>query len=82
MVGFFGFKHDRALALRALAVSAAKSDVVSDLLRLYAHLTRTQHSVFAGLVLMTYYGVVLLLSGWQCDEAHIVRQYRCVTSSI
>ena len=33
VVGFFGFHHDRKLALRALAVSAAKKDV---------------HSVFAG----------------------------------
>ncbi|KAF9019876.1 hypothetical protein BDZ89DRAFT_1020519 [Hymenopellis radicata] len=67
VVGFFGFKHDRALALRALAVSAAKNDV---------------HSVFAGLVLMTYHGVVLLLSGWQCDEAHIVRQYRAIVDKV
>lgn len=33
VVGFFGFNHDRKLALQALAVSAAKTDV---------------HSVFAG----------------------------------
>jgi len=32
-VGFFGYDYDRKLALQALAVSAAKSDV---------------HSVFAG----------------------------------
>lgn len=35
VVGFFGFHHDRKLALQALAVSAAKQDV---------------HSVFAGSV--------------------------------
>ena len=35
MVGFLGFNHDRKLALRALAVSAAKTDV---------------HAVFAGYV--------------------------------
>lgn len=33
---------------------------------------------------MTYYGVVLLLTGYQADEEHIVRQYKgivnkCVT---
>ena len=38
-MGFFGFKHDRKLALQALAVAAAKSDV---------------HSVFAGSVPVAY----------------------------
>jgi hypothetical protein len=28
------------------------------------------------LVLMTYYGVVLLFSGYQADEAHIIKQYK------
>lgn len=63
IVGFLGFKHDRKLALRALAVSAAQKDV---------------HSVFAGLTLMTYYGVVLLLSGYQADEQHILKQYKAI----
>ncbi|KAJ8473696.1 hypothetical protein ONZ45_g16204 [Pleurotus djamor] len=67
VVGWFGFKHDRKVALQALAVAAAKSDV---------------HSIFAGLVLMTYYGVVLLLSGYQADEAHIVKQYRAIVEKI
>ncbi|KAG6897584.1 hypothetical protein C0993_007415 [Termitomyces sp. T159_Od127] len=67
VVGFLGFKYDRKLAVRALAVSAGKSDV---------------HSVFAGLVLMTYHGVVLLLSGYQADEAYIIRQYKAVVDSI
>ena len=30
------------------------------------------------LVLMTYHGVVLLLSGYQADEAHIIKQYRAI----
>ena len=30
------------------------------------------------LVLMTYHGTVLLLSGWQADENHILRQYRAI----
>ncbi|SJL17453.1 related to Mitochondrial outer membrane protein IML2 [Armillaria ostoyae] len=67
VVGFFGFKHDRKLALQALAVSAAKTDV---------------HSVFAALVLMTYHGVVLLLSGYQADEAHILKQYGAMIASV
>lgn len=52
------------------------------------------HSVFAGyvrtsgleqslikcfsLALMTYYGIVLLLAGYQADEAHIVKQDRAI----
>lgn len=27
---------------------------------------------------MTYHGVVLLLSGYQADEQHILRQYRAI----
>ncbi|KAI0664762.1 outer membrane protein Iml2/Tetratricopeptide repeat protein 39 [Cubamyces menziesii] len=67
VVGFLGFNHDRKLALQSLAVSAARSDV---------------HSVFAGLSLMTYHGVVLLLSGYQADEAHIIRQYRAIVDKL
>ncbi|KAF8548584.1 hypothetical protein OG21DRAFT_1516159 [Imleria badia] len=67
VVGFLGYNHDRQLALQALAVSAARSDV---------------HSVFAGLVLMTYYGVILLMTGYQADEAHIVRQYKGIVNRV
>jgi hypothetical protein len=63
VVGFFGFNHDRKLALRALAVSANGTDV---------------HSVFAGLALMTYYGIVLLTSGYQADEKSIIKQYKAI----
>ncbi|KAF9449736.1 hypothetical protein P691DRAFT_774496 [Macrolepiota fuliginosa MF-IS2] len=67
VVGFFGFKHDRKLALKALAVAAARNDT---------------HSVFAGLVLMTYHGVVLLLSGYQADEPRIVKEYQVLVDRI
>lgn len=67
VVGFFGFNHDRKLALRALALSANGSDV---------------HSVFAGLALMTYYGVVLLMSGYQADEKNILKQYRVIVDKL
>ncbi|KAI0748463.1 outer membrane protein Iml2/Tetratricopeptide repeat protein 39 [Daedaleopsis nitida] len=67
VVGFLGFNHDRKLALRALAVSAAKTDV---------------HAVFAGLSLMTYHGVVLLLAGYQADEEHILKQYRAIVDKL
>ncbi|KAA1469289.1 hypothetical protein DENSPDRAFT_864071 [Dentipellis sp. KUC8613] len=67
VVGFFGFQHDRKLALQALAVSATRSDV---------------HAVFAGLALMSYHGVVLLLSGYQANEAHILKQYRVIVDKL
>ncbi|EAU84983.2 hypothetical protein CC1G_04079 [Coprinopsis cinerea okayama7 len=67
LVGFLGFQHDRKLALKALALSASKKDV---------------HGVFAGLVLMTYHGVVLLLSGWQADEARIINQYKGIIDNV
>ncbi|KAJ3873990.1 hypothetical protein F5051DRAFT_417949 [Lentinula edodes] len=70
VAGLFGFAHSRRLALQALAVSAeyaAEGEV---------------HGVFAGLVLMTYHGVVLLLSGYQADEARIIREYEGVVRGI
>jgi len=30
------------------------------------------------LVLMTYHGVVLLLSGYQADEMHIIKRYKAI----
>ncbi|KAF6748312.1 hypothetical protein DFP72DRAFT_1174376 [Ephemerocybe angulata] len=67
LVGMFGFQHDRALALRALALSATKKDV---------------HGVFAGLVLVTYYGDVLLCSGWQADEAYMIDVNRRIVDDV
>ncbi|KAI0040329.1 hypothetical protein FA95DRAFT_1683845 [Auriscalpium vulgare] len=67
VVGFFGFNHDRKLALRALAVSATKSDI---------------HSVFAGLALLTYHGDVLLVSGYQADERHILNQCKAIVDKL
>ncbi|KAF8967258.1 hypothetical protein BDZ97DRAFT_1804125 [Flammula alnicola] len=67
LVGFLGFKHDRKLALQALSLSATKHDV---------------HGVFAGLVLMTYHGVVLLLSGYQANEAKILAEYQVIVDKI
>ncbi|KAJ7203157.1 mitochondrial outer membrane protein IML2 [Mycena pura] len=80
LVGFLGFKHDRALALRALAVSAGVS-TLSDGGDGAATGTDV-HGVFAGLVLMTFHGVVLLLSGYQADEARTIRTYRAIVDSI
>jgi hypothetical protein len=80
VVGFLGYEHDRRIALKALAVSAAKQDVHSvfagqansDLLN-----CRCSRQIFS-LTLMTYYGVVLLLSGYQADETRIMAQYQAI----
>ncbi|KJA17945.1 hypothetical protein HYPSUDRAFT_218539 [Hypholoma sublateritium FD-334 SS-4] len=67
LVGFLGFKHDRKLALQALALAATKTDV---------------HGTFAGLVLMTYHGGVLLLSGYQANEEKILIEYQIIVDQI
>ena len=63
VVGFLGFQYDRKLALSALSLSSSKDDI---------------HGVFAGLVLMTYLGVVLLLGGYQADEKRILLDYKTI----
>ncbi|KIJ34680.1 hypothetical protein M422DRAFT_181844, partial [Sphaerobolus stellatus SS14] len=40
------------------------------------------HGVFAGLAITSYYGAVLLLSGYHADEAHILRQYKAITEKL
>ncbi|KAJ7722076.1 hypothetical protein DFH07DRAFT_1067489 [Mycena maculata] len=77
LVGLLGFKHDRALALRALALSAGVSPDGSG-----AATGRDVHGVFAGLVLMTFHGVVLLMAGYQADEARTLRVYGDIVDSI
>ncbi|KZT71236.1 hypothetical protein DAEQUDRAFT_763848 [Daedalea quercina L-15889] len=87
VVGFLGFTSDRKLALQALAVSANFSDVHG----VFAGaLTDMRRLGFCGsgcadllrLALMTYHGVVLLLSGYQADEQHILRQYRAIVDKL
>ena len=82
VVGFLGFQHDRKLALQALAVSAARKDVHSifagsDDLNSKFDRPNTVY-IALSLALMTYHGVVLLLAGFQADEAHIVKQYKAI----
>ncbi|KAF7292169.1 hypothetical protein MIND_01244000 [Mycena indigotica] len=76
LVGLLGFKHDRELALRALAVSAGVNTLDGKATG------KDVHGVFAGLVLMTFHGVVLLLSGYQADEAKTLRTYRAIVDSV
>jgi hypothetical protein len=77
VVGFFGFQHDRKLALKALAFSASRNDVHST----FAGYGRTFVTGDRGLIghyrlgLMTYLGVILLMSGWQANEQTILTQY-------
>ncbi|KAF7354120.1 Mitochondrial outer membrane protein [Mycena venus] len=80
LVGLLGFKHDRALALRALAVSAGLNTLGEN--EDGAPTGRDVHGVFAGLVLMTFHGVVLLLSGYQADEARTIRTYKAIVDGI
>ncbi|KAJ7478215.1 hypothetical protein FB451DRAFT_1241639 [Mycena latifolia] len=81
LVGLLGFKHDRALALRALAVSAGVT-TLDDGTSTGGAAGTDVHGVFAGLVLMTFHGVVLLLAGYQADEARTLRMYRAIVDSI
>ncbi|KAI6138118.1 outer membrane protein Iml2/Tetratricopeptide repeat protein 39 [Pisolithus tinctorius] len=67
LVGFLGYSHDRQLALKALEVSAAGTDL---------------HAVIAGLVLIAYYGGLLLASGYQADEKHIIDQYTGIVGRV
>lgn len=34
------------------------------------------------LALMSYYGIVLLLAGYQADETHIFRQYKAIVEKL
>ncbi|KAJ7290503.1 hypothetical protein C8J57DRAFT_1276000 [Mycena rebaudengoi] len=87
LVGLLGFKHDRQLALRALAVSAGVNgtpsgdDPGADA-QAGNSKGRDVHGVFAGLVLMTFHGVVLLLAGYQADEARTLRLYKTIVDAI
>lgn len=59
-------------------MSAAREDVhaIFSGYALGSFLRNVPHVCMSRLVLMTYYGIVLLMSGYQADEKHIVRQYK------
>ncbi|KAF8192215.1 hypothetical protein K438DRAFT_1970030 [Mycena galopus ATCC 62051] len=77
LVGLLGFKHDRALALRALMVSAGLN-TLSDGAAAASGAGRDVHGVFAGLVLMTFHRVVLLLAGYQADDTRALCTYTVI----
>ncbi|KAH6902081.1 mitochondrial outer membrane protein IML2 [Coprinopsis sp. MPI-PUGE-AT-0042] len=96
LVGFLGFQHDRKLALKALSLSARKQDVHGVFSGFVSQLSFPSppivlHAVYGDsqltlvrsrLVLMTYYGVVLLLSGWQADESKLINEVRGIIDRV
>ena len=44
--------------------------------------TDTESRVSCRLTLMSYYGVVLLLLGYQADETHILKQYKAIVDKV
>ncbi|KAI5480790.1 mitochondrial outer membrane protein IML2 [Pseudohyphozyma bogoriensis] len=69
LIAWFGFNNsNRAIALKLLTVAASTGDDV--------------HGYFASLALVTFYGVVLLMSGWQAEEDYIIAQYGAVLSRV
>lgn len=61
VIGFFGFKADRAASLRALTLAST--------------ISTDPHSVFAGLVLLSYHSITLELLCWQADEQRIIQEF-------
>ncbi|GAA6058174.1 hypothetical protein JCM3770_004079, partial [Rhodotorula araucariae] len=60
MISWFGFSgSSRPTALKLLTVAASTGDDV--------------HGYFASLTLVTFYGFILLMSGWQCSEMTYLR---------
>ncbi|KAM0753081.1 hypothetical protein T439DRAFT_323696 [Meredithblackwellia eburnea MCA 4105] len=69
LISWFGFSNsNRQVALKLLTVASATGDDV--------------HGYFASLCLITYYSVILLMSGWQADEEYLLRQTSAVLSRI
>ncbi|KAF7986637.1 hypothetical protein HWV62_26454 [Athelia sp. TMB] len=82
LVGAFGFKADRGAALKALVKAAEAVDGAQDANGGALQGRGDVHGVFAALVLMTYWGAVLLLGGWCADEANIVREYAALVERV
>ncbi|CUA75866.1 Mitochondrial outer membrane protein IML2 [Coprinopsis cinerea okayama7 len=84
VVGFLGYQSDRRLGLEALHVAAGvENDVHSSFAAINISFSAYFFPIWLrSLVLMTYNGVILLLTGWQADEERIVRQYREMLKSV
>ncbi|KAK4054454.1 Mitochondrial outer membrane protein iml2 [Microbotryomycetes sp. JL201] len=69
LISWFGFSNsDRATALKLLTVSASTGNDV--------------HGYFASLALLTFYCVILLMSGWQANEQYLLTQCNNVLSRV
>ncbi|GAA6001330.1 hypothetical protein JCM10207_006611 [Rhodosporidiobolus poonsookiae] len=68
-ISWFGFSNsNRSVALKLLTVSSSTGNDV--------------HGYFASLVLLTYYGFVLLMSGWQADQDHLLNQVSAILDRV
>ncbi|ORY89442.1 mitochondrial outer membrane protein IML2 [Leucosporidium creatinivorum] len=69
LISWFGFKEsNRSVALKQLTVAAATGNDV--------------HGYFASLTLLTFYCLVLLMSGWQCEEDYLLDQCTIVLNRV
>lgn len=68
-MAWFGFANaNRVVSLKLLTVAACTSSDVN--------------GAFASLSLVTYYCVILLMSGWQADEANLIQSCELVLSRV
>ncbi|GAA5996526.1 uncharacterized protein JCM10292_003030 [Rhodotorula paludigena] len=68
-ISWFGFSNsNRPIALKLLTVASATGDDV--------------HGFFASLTLLTFYGFILLMSGWQASEPHYLRSMSRILSRV
>lgn len=74
-MGALGFRSDRPAALAALVKAAECVDGALVVDGQEGGGRGDVHGVFAALVLMTYWGAVLLVGGWCASESAIVQEY-------
>ncbi|KAL8281124.1 hypothetical protein RQP46_006482 [Phenoliferia psychrophenolica] len=61
LISWFGFSNsNRTVALKLLTVASSTGDDV--------------HGYFASLSLVSYYSIILLMSGWQAEEEYLIQQ--------
>ncbi|SCZ88505.1 BZ3500_MvSof-1268-A1-R1_Chr2-1g04454 [Microbotryum saponariae] len=69
LISWFGFGNsNRSAALKLLTVAASTGN--------------DTHAAFASLTLLTFYCVVLLMSGWQSDEEYLLSQCEIVLERV
>ncbi|KAF8634528.1 hypothetical protein AX15_000828 [Amanita polypyramis BW_CC] len=66
-LSWLGFSYDQNVAIQALRVAAGRNDA---------------HSVFAGLVLMSFMSLVLQITGWQADTELMRNEYRALVDPL